>query len=68
MPVNNLQVIDTDSILNLHYKISTMPNALLNSKREVKSFDVLTEELRLKLTESAYLFDDSCKLVLPKSK
>ena len=68
MPSNPLQVVDEDSLLTLHYKITTSPQMLMKDESEVESFEVLSKKFELKLTESTYQFDGTHQLVLPKSK
>jgi hypothetical protein len=68
MPINQLRVIDSDSLLRLHYKISKSPRELLKSTSEVQPFKYIAETFDLKLTDTTYQFDDGHKLALPKSK
>jgi hypothetical protein len=48
MPSNPLQVIDEDSLLTLHYKISTAPQMLMKDESGVDSFEVLSKKFELK--------------------
>ena len=68
MPPEFLKIIDADSLLNLHYKISTSPHLLMKSTSDVYSYEVLEKKIDLQLKESTYQIDHTHQLVLPKSK
>lgn len=68
MQAKNLQVLDSDSLLTLHYKISHNPELLITSDNNIAPFEILADLFELKLTDSTYSFVEDSQLILPKGK